>query len=431
MQYWNIIKNKTLLIAFISSLSIFKTFAQENSPYSRYGLGNLKLIENTANRGMGGVSIADDNYLITNPTNPASFASLKLTSFQVGIEGINTNVKNSSVSNRTGSLALSYVNLGFPLTKNIGVSFGLMPQTRAKYGMQQLSNIQGISDVEYNYYGGGGVQKLYVGGAYKYKSYSLGFSTGYTFGNVVHSSEANFTDSLKILSSSFTSRTNVGGIFLQVGALMNQKLSEGKDNKHNYQITLGSSYSLSQKLNAKRDAYSTSFIGDIGSPKFEYKVDSIKDLKGKVNLPGKLGLGLMFSDGDYWKIGIDFISSDWKNYRSYDEADSTANNYMIKLGGAIVPDANANGQTWKHVTYRAGLYTGKDIFKFGNTQLPVSGVTAGIGYPIRRTNLSIGQINVALDIGKRGTTKNDLLSEGYTRFSIGFTFNDKWFVKRK
>jgi hypothetical protein len=194
---------------------------------------------------------------------------------------------------------------------------------------------------------------------------------------------------------------------------------------------MGTSYSLSQQLNAKRDAYSTSFIGDIGSPNFEYKVDSIKDLKGKVNIPGKLGLGLMFSDGDYWKIGIDLISSNWKNYKSYNEADSTANSYMIKLGGALVPDANAIGQTWKHVTYRAGLYIGKDIFKFGNTQLPVSGVTAGIGYPIRRTNLSIGQINAALDIGKRGTTKNDLLSEGYTRFSIGFTFNDKWFVKRK
>ncbi len=177
MQYWNTITNKTLLVALISSLSIFNTFAQENSPYSRYGLGNLKSADNVANRGMGGVSIADDNFFIANPNNPASFAGLKLTSFQIGIEGVSVNVRNSSVSNRTGSMGLSYVNLAFPITKNVGLSFGLIPQTRAKYAMSETNMIDGISKVDYNYYGGGGTQKLYVGAAYKYKEYSVGFST--------------------------------------------------------------------------------------------------------------------------------------------------------------------------------------------------------------------------------------------------------------
>jgi hypothetical protein len=62
--------------------------AQENSPYSRYALGNLVSGKNAAYRGMAGVCMADDNPLVNNPDNPASYSYLKLTSFQVGVEGI-------------------------------------------------------------------------------------------------------------------------------------------------------------------------------------------------------------------------------------------------------------------------------------------------------------------------------------------------------
>ncbi len=425
MQYWNITTTKVLLAILFFSFTFYTSTAQENSPYSRYGIGNTKLTENVANRGMGGVSIADTSAMIANPTNPASFASLKLTSFQVGVEGTSTNVRNDLVANRTGSLVLSYVNIGMPITKHIGVSFGLIPQTRSKFAMQQIDTIPGISKVVYNYYGGGGTQKLYVGAAYKYKEYSIGFMTGYMFGNVLNSSDANLTDSLKIISSSMNSRTNVGGVFLQVGALMSKPIKE------KYHITLGATYLLSQNLNAKKDTYWKSYRGDVSSPVYEYGVDSMIEKEGKVFIPGKLSVGAMFSNSELWKVGIDFVTSNWSNYRSYGQADSTTNSWMVKIGGAITPDADAVGKTWKRVTYRAGVYTGQDIFRFNNTNLPVAGATVGIGYPIRRTVLSIGQINASLDLGKRGTTKNGLLSEGYTRFSIGFTFNDKWFIPRK
>jgi hypothetical protein len=58
-------------------------------------------------------------------------------------------------------------------------------------------------------------------------------------------------------------------------------------------------------------------------------------------------------------------------------------------------------------------------------------MTLGIGYPIRRTNLSIGQINASLELGRRGVAENGLVRESFTRFSVGLTFNDKWFIKRR
>jgi hypothetical protein len=104
---------------------------------------------------------------------------------------------------------------------------------------------------------------------------------------------------------------------------------------------------------------------------------------------------------------------------------------MFKFGGAITPDINSVNNYWKRMTFRAGVYTGQDLVRLNGTSLSRSGITVGLGYPIRRTNNSIGQLNAVLEFGKRGTLNNGLVREGYTRFAIGFTVNDKWFIKRK
>jgi hypothetical protein len=423
MQYWNTTTFKSTLF-FLFLFSQLAVFSQENSPYSRYGLGNLKPIENIANRGMGGVSIADDNPLIANPSNPATYTGLRLTSYQVGVEGSSVKIKNATDAYRTGYTVLSYVNIGFAASKKLGLSFGLLPQTRSKYNMEQIDSLP-FSKVLNSYYGGGGVQKIYVGAAYKMGDFSIGVNTGYTFGNLINTSDNKFVDSLKIFSNSVTTRTTMGGVFWQVGGLMNKKIND------DYTIKLGATYTGSQTLNAKKEGYWNTFIGDVTDPLYSKNVDSINNVKGKIKLPSHLAVGAIIANGDFWQLGADFISSDWTKYSYYGNADSMTKSWTLKLGGSITPDVNAVNNYWKKVTYRVGAYTGKDNLQFNGTTFSKMGVTAGIGYPIRRTNLSIGQINASLDIGKRGTTENGLLREGYTRFAVGFTFNDKWFVKRR
>lgn len=401
--------------------------AQENSPYSRYALGNLVSGKNAAYRGMAGVCMADDNPLVNNPDNPASYSYLKLTSFQVGVEGISNNIRNAATANRTGSLTLSYVNIGIPVSKRMGISFGLLPFTRAKYAMQQSDSLPGISKVIYDYYGGGGTQKIYVGTAYRFGDYAVGVNTGYLFGNVINSVDETFTDTLKIISSSVTSRTLVGGVFIQPALTMVKKI------KGDLQMSAGISYTLSQNANGRKDTYWKSFFGSVTAPQYQYNVDSIVEKRGKVYLPGNLAVGIMVRNGDIWKAGLDVNMSNWQQYRSYGVADSTTKAVSVRLGGSITPDPTSVRQTWKRMSFRGGLYFGKDMLKFNNTELTQAGFTLGAGYPIRRSNLatSMGQLNAAIDIGQRGTLKNSLLLESYTRFVIGFTFNDRWFIKRK
>ena len=60
--------------------------AQENSPYSRFGLGNLTPAQNNLNRAMGGLTAAYHNFQSVNFTNPASYANLKITTYDIGLD---------------------------------------------------------------------------------------------------------------------------------------------------------------------------------------------------------------------------------------------------------------------------------------------------------------------------------------------------------
>ncbi|MEK7225992.1 MAG: hypothetical protein AAB221_09945, partial [Bacteroidota bacterium] len=52
-------------------------FSQDNSPYSRYGIGDIVPNTNILSRGMGGVSAAYSDILSINFSNPASYASFQ------------------------------------------------------------------------------------------------------------------------------------------------------------------------------------------------------------------------------------------------------------------------------------------------------------------------------------------------------------------
>jgi hypothetical protein len=62
------------------------THAQENSPYSRYGVGDLTPNQNILNRAMGGISAAYTDYQTVNFVNPASYGNIGRTIFDIGAE---------------------------------------------------------------------------------------------------------------------------------------------------------------------------------------------------------------------------------------------------------------------------------------------------------------------------------------------------------
>ena len=79
MQSANIIMiPKYKLICFLLAALPLFCFAQENSPYSRYGIGNLVPPGNISNRGMGGISAGVSDATTINTVNPASYGNLSI-----------------------------------------------------------------------------------------------------------------------------------------------------------------------------------------------------------------------------------------------------------------------------------------------------------------------------------------------------------------
>ena len=69
----------------LSTLPLF-CIAQENSPYSRYGVGNLVPAGNILNRGMGGISAGYTDPATINSINPATYSNLVYSTLDVGVE---------------------------------------------------------------------------------------------------------------------------------------------------------------------------------------------------------------------------------------------------------------------------------------------------------------------------------------------------------
>jgi len=124
-----------ILTILVSFFAVFEPVsAQDNSPYSRYGIGDLVPPTNIISRGMGGVSAGYADLLSINFNNPATYASFqsvkeakskKLSSGRAILDlGLNFDTRtlrepannNKFVANNA---LFSYVQVGVPLKQGL------------------------------------------------------------------------------------------------------------------------------------------------------------------------------------------------------------------------------------------------------------------------------------------------------------------------
>ena len=195
---------KYLLVLFVALGIENSAFSQENSPLSRYGLGDIVPSRNIASRGMGGIAAGFSESQSINFVNPASLANLNATIFDIGGEVDIRTLKSINPAKRFTSVntLISYLQLGFPiaskkmLKKNInwGMSFGLRPVSRINYKLEKDERLPGIDSLHTVYEGDGGVNQAFFGTAIKIKRFSIGFNAGYMFGNKNYATKLTFVN---------------------------------------------------------------------------------------------------------------------------------------------------------------------------------------------------------------------------------------------
>jgi hypothetical protein len=405
--------------------------AQINSPYSRYGLGDAVSGQNVANRGMGNISAAFSDVQSINFNNPASYARLKVVTFDVGVEYENRRLRESNTSQdfRSSYITPSYLQVGIPISKKKifwGMNLGLRPLTRINYNLFERTRIPGIDSVEYKYVGNGGSYQTYLGTGVGGKYWSVGVNAGYMFGNKQYNTLISFSnDTISYQKANYADTTRFGDIFLQMGAQVIIPL-----NKKSV-LKLGAYGQLENNLNAKRDLSRITFDYDANSGII--MIDSVyreNDEKGTVVTPAVLGVGIIYEQEDKFLVGVDYTSTKWSQYSYYNQPDAVQDTWRLHVGAQYTPDITGK-KYWSRVTYRLGGWTGPDYITINNN-LNQWAVSAGLGLPIRR-NVYTNQytvLNTSMEWGARGSKQNSL-RENFFRLSVGFCLSDIWFLKTK
>lgn len=442
--------------------------AQDNSPYSRYGLGDLHPNTNIYNRGMAGISagysdqpingLSDPRtgkyYPSINFANPASYSrfyaikepnSKKLVYGRMLLDvGINFNTRTLKEINTPQSFTssngyFSYLQLGVPIKKNWGLVFGLRPLSTISYKITRNERLPNIDSVQTLFQGDGGSYLFNLGTGVAVKNFSIGVNAGYLFGKKDYSTRRYFlNDSVIYNASNHQTKTNFGGLFFNTGVQYRVDLNKDKTKY----IQFGAFGNVQHRLDSKSDIIRETYYVD-ASDGANLRLDSVyeqKGVKGNLDYPASYGFGFVAEQlpdvkKNGWLIGVDLLSSNWDNYRFNGQTDAVKTNWQLRVGGQLRPRLK---ETYKSLlAYRAGMFFGDDYVSLGNQKLPTWGVSAGISLPIanlkdaaRRFRTQYSIVNLSAEYIRRGNNDNPI-NENLFRVSLGFTLSDLWFTKRK
>ena len=391
-----------------------------SSPYSRFGMGDLNSQFSSVFNSLGGGGYAINDNKIINPFSPASYSSYQSNSFlfSTGINNETIDIQSLTDNQTVNNLSLSHILFGFPLTKKIGSSFGIIPFSSIGYSMQNRDDIFG-ADMLYD--GDGGISKVYFGSSLElHQNLSVGANASYLFGGLNRRKRLVFDDET-IFNSRSNSLINIKGIYYEFGAVFSKKIDD-----NNSQISISINTSNNTNVDAKRtnlvETFEYSGTNEIVKDTF---VNSVE--KGSMILPKYTNLGLAYSL-DKWLFVFDYSTQNWSDYELFEESDSLTNSQRISGGLQYTPDISSVNQFYKRCHYRVGLALNTTPLQINNTQLEDKSISFGIGIPIKKNKSTY---DISLILGQRGTTSNNLLKENYVKIGLTMSFEGIWFVKQK
>ena len=415
------IKNSIVALCILFSTHLF---AQEgtSSPYSFYGIGDIKFKGSVENRSMGGISVLPDSIHI-NIQNPAQLAGLKLSGLALGGTYANTKSLSEDQEGKSRRTSLDYMAVGLPLGK-IGIGFGLIPFSSVGYKISKTTEASNQnSDTIQKYNGIGGVNKVFLGFGYSLtKKINIGANMQYNFGTIETTGLLYQTD-----IENGTRETNISklsGVNFDFGATYQTKLKGKLSLFGSFIFAPESKLKLSNTLNIQIvPLLSSSGITEIDS----------KNTVGNstIKLPSKLALGTGFGEIKKWLLGteVTFINNSVMSNRFDNITNSSfENSIRYSLGGYFIPNYNSYATYYKRIVYRGGLRYENTGLVIENKSITDFAANVGLGLPLIGT---FTNVNIGLEVGKRGTTYNNLVQENYFNISVGLSLSDKWFVKRK
>lgn len=438
------------LNSFIALILSYHLTAQQggvNSPFSRYGIGDLETENSIHSQQMGGIGTALTDAFHLNFDNPASVAFLKATAFDLGLNMKYAKLDDEVNQSNQWSGNLSSLSMGFPLRNplneifsrddyefNWGMGVSLMPHSTVSYNINSVDSIGETGNFTRNFNGNGGTYKAMWTNAVRYKDFAFGVNVGYLFGKIDYERNIDFLESFNAYDNQFTSSYSLRGLYLKLGAIYSITLNDAivSDDLGTEQpniLNIGLSWRPNTSFSTVADISQTNFypVAILSPPVDTFFVAT--GLAGKGTHPGEIGIGINYSHSNTFSLGIDYRTTLWSKYKNEANPEILNDTWRIAFGGYYRPDFDDITNILKRAYYRVGIYYEKDPRSLNSSEIKNYGLSLGFGFPFAWQR-KFSHMNIGLNLGKRSAA--GILSENYIRVNFGFTFNDnEWFIKRK
>lgn len=416
----------TLTILLTASLALSAQSLSTYSPYSRYGIGEVRNQGYANNKALGGMSQGLRNGTWVNYLNPASYTAQDTMSFifDFGIEGTGVDYKSGDQSNFNSHGNIQHIALQFPIAKWMGASAGIQPYSNVGYRIRHIETndtlLSAIGPIKYNHDGSGGITQAYLGLAVEpIKNLSVGMNMSYFFGSLEHTTDVLFPTETAYNDIRRVNSVVVRDIALSFGAQYTQYFGEEND----FKLVLGATLDNETSIGAQSiSVVSYPHLGASDTISYE------ENPKSSIDFPKNISAGFSLSYKDRFMGGAEYSTQDWSNAKFLGVSDSLSKSETVRVGVQYTPNPQDLRSYFKRVSYRLGAYHSNTYLELRNKQIEDYGITFGVGLPFRRSKTSF---NLSFELGRKGTLDNNLVQETYGIVNIGFTFYDIWFVKRK
>ena len=400
-----------------------------NSPYTRYGFGQLSSMSVGANKGIGGTGIGLQNSSQINLLNPASYAAVDTLTFlmDIGASLHNTNFAESGVKMNARNTTFDYLAMQFRLSPRLGMTIAMMPFSNIGYNFSNSAIINSYQDpitgeiikveegeeiyVTNRYYGDGGLRQVTAGLGWRpFKGFSIGANFSYLYGEAYHYVYNQYNESSistrtkQYLADISTYKTDFGAQY---------QATFGKN-----RITLGATYQLGHTID--NDIY---IIDMISTGSTVTSSDTLRSTP--MSIPSGYGVGISYTYDQRLTFAADYSVQQYSTAEFFGM--KGADYHRASIGVEYIPE-HITRKLFRRARYRAGLHMATAHYQIGDQQGPTEyGASIGIGLPIMNGWGSKSVINISGQAVHVRPNAPGMITENYLRLSIGLSLNETWF----
>lgn len=407
---------KTLTLSIVMLLAI-PVCAENgmNSPYTRFGFGQLSAAETGANKGMGGTGIGVHHNNQINMLNPASYAAVDTLTFllDVGMSLSNTNLSEGDVKMNARSSTFDYIAMQFRLKPRLGFTLGMTPFSNIGYNFSEKKSVYNDEEGEVTatntYYGNGGLRQITAGLGYSpFKGFFIGANLSGVYGEIYHYVYNQYSDD-NVSPRTRQYMAEVSTYNIDLG--LQYQISFGKG-----EFTLGATYRPGHLIDDEVSIIET------------LSADESRDC-AQLSIPTKYGAGLSYVYDKRLTIAADYSMEQYSAVNFF--GTRGMDRHRASAGIEYIPE-HITRSLLRRAHYRAGVHYATAHYTINGQQGPTEyGATIGIGLPIMNRWNGKSIINISGQYVHTRPNAPGMITENSFRLNIGLSFNETWFDKWK